>query len=782
MMLANTKGQDLVSHLKATAQVARSMAQYLGLSKEIEDKVYVSGLLHDIGKVVPSFQKYMKKCTSTTEVLIVDDSFQDDVTGFPLHHEIGWAYLTTKIGDDRILNAVYWHHSRPIHPNGKKTKTYDTADEVCVCLDPKDIAALDKLWQLLLPLIPADLIGNTKRGNIDVPDLFDKDGSYNRNDNAEFMLVRACVISADRHVSSLAASSVDQLKASEGLCNKEVAELVSGGIQGTTIKPSGYGQDRFDLQVGIVASVGDERTSIVKAPAGLGKTLIGILWSKMRQGRVLWVCPRNVVADAVYENIIREVELLGLSCTVELYRTGQRQRTNREDGRPEFSSDIIVTNIDAVMSPMVNNKVAGRLFTVYGTHVVLDEFHEFVSDAPLFAAFVTYMRARHRVASHCKTLLLSATPTLVQILWDTDDRKTLILPDELTHYPPQHAGTYQIDFSIIFPSVAAPGSLLVCNSVSEAQNNYRVGGYTHVVHHRYTDKDRASKEAAIKASFGKGMGGVVAGESLSAALVVQAAMDISFRELYDSVCSPESTLQRIGRTDRWGTFQSLSPSIHFMSIEERTEMGAIRTVYDTTLSSLWYKFLKQSLMGITSVDLVKLYEIYNSFYQTYRKELRAYLMEQYRIGMNGLKKGMEFLALVKFEPIKLLNHDPDKVRDKASCKNLRNPDGSYFYTVEIVGSKNVWLPPDDVLSEGHELYARYAGNDALCAGLRTSGKMLTRLKGLVACGYTAWTRQSKGKVKLPGNPLDWFKKARDPETPLPDFSRKYDPVLGVIKK
>jgi len=394
------------------------------------------------------------------------------------------------------------------------------------------------------------------------------------------------------------------------------------------------------------------------------------------------------------------------------------------------------------------------------------------------------MRARHRLADNCKTLLLSATPSLVQKLWDTDERKTLILPNEKEHYAPQHMGTYQIAFNGGLPVTAVPGSLLVCNSVSESQNNFRDAGYRHIIHHRYTDTDRKAIEATIKKLFGgKDAKGVSEGENLSAALVVQAAMDISFKALYDSVCSPESTLQRIGRTDRWGTFQLMLPSITFVNLaSKKNEGGAIKTVYKSDLQNLWYQFLINELTGVSAVNLVRLYEVYNKFLQTYMEEIRKYLSEQYLTGMNGPDKKREFLGLVKFSPKKLLNTDPEK-KDKSSYKSLRNPDGSFFYSVEIIGQPNVWLSPDDVLSEGYGLYSRYAGKGVLQDGLGPSGvsRMLTRLKGLFACGYNAWRKQSQGKAKCPDNIPDWFQKARNPETPLPDFSRKYDPKLGVIK-
>lgn len=772
IMLSNQKGHDLIQHLKATANIARMMAIKLGLSEDLINKIYTAALFHDIGKCVPSFQKHMAVILYGT---LIDEDFQDPINNlYPLHHEISWAYLTKKIGEEHILNAVYWHHARPVHNVENKKSTYDLAYDILEALSKEDIESLDNIWGTLFPLINHKSISLT--GVIEVPNLFRKD-SVNENGNAEFMLIRACVISADRHVSSLTSAVIGSLSEDMDKASNEVNDMLSGYIQGEPEKPVDYEQWRYNLQNSVIESIGVSRTTIIKAPAGLGKTLIGVLWSKKIGGKVIWVCPRNVVADAVYENIKREITVLGLSCTIELYHTGHRISTNKDDGRPEFSSDIIVTNIDAILSPMVNNGIAGRLFLVYGSNVVLDEFHEFVSDTPLFAAFITYMRARHRI-SNCNTLLLSATPSTVQCLWDTEDRSTLILPDNNSHYPPQHGGSYEVGFSDSFlPST--PGSLLVCNSVLEAQKNFEKGKYTHIIHHRYTETDRKKIGEAINGSFGKNKEGVKKGESLSAALVVQAAMDISFKCLYDSVCSPESTLQRIGRTDRWGTFQDMQPKITFLTINERTELGAINTVYDKELRDKWSVFLKQELKEKTHVTLMELYEIYNKFYQINGTEVKKYLIGLYKTGMNGPKKGMEFIGLVGFAPTKILNTDKSKIL--SSKKNLRNPDGSYFYTVEFEGQPNVWLAPENVLSEGRELYERYSNDGKLNRGLLTSGTMLTRLKGMVECGYQGWVKVSKGKGKMPDNLKEWFKKARCPDTPLPDFSHKYNKVLGVVK-
>lgn len=773
-MLANSQAQDLMEHLKAVAHLSKQMAIRMGMSPELVAMTYTAGLLHDIGKVVSPYQKNVKKCTTL-------DDFADPNNGYPFHHEIGWAFLTTKLGDVNLLNTVYWHHARPKHDF--KTRQSNDASLILSKVSPEDIKALEKMFQSLD--IDPLFLGNLIPAPVAVPNLFyEDDSTYNSNKNAELMLIRSCVISADRYIATLPAQSLKPYAEGKNLI-EVIDTMLAGHIYGDVKCPTGqnYDPERFQLHRDIVTAIGDSRTTIVKAPAGLGKTVIGLLWAKLRQGKVLWVCPRNVVADSVYETLVSEIKALNLDCSVELYRTCSRQKTNKEDGRPEFDSDIIVTNLDAVMSPMIKSLISGRLFTVYGAHIVLDEFHEFVSDAPLFAAFVTYMRARHRLSNTCKTLLLSATPSMIQALWDTVGNKTLVLPDEKTHYPAHHNGVYAIDFATEFPDKATPGNLLVCNSVRWSQDNYTKGDFTQVIHHRYTESDRAEREDKIRQYFGKWGTGVLLGESLSAALVVQAAMDISFKRLHDSVCSPESTLQRIGRTDRWGNFQNDHPSITFIDKStDRSEMGAINTVYNLKLQRKWYAFLKERLKDVSSVDLNTMYRLYNEFNHINRIDLMSYIRERYNKGMNGNSKDMTYWSLVSFIPYMDLSVDPD--RPKKQSRNLRSPNGSYFYTVELYGKPNKWLAPDDVLNEGFELFARYnkdsTGN--LSKGLNNTGAMITRLKGLVDCGYTAWTRTSKSKSNLPKDVKEWFSRARFPGTPFPDFSCVYHPELGVIRK
>jgi len=546
-MLANSKGQLLIDHLKAVSFVAQEMAIICGYNEKLQKLAHTAGLLHDIGKATKSFQDYLSHGMGEEESLS------------PMHHEISWAFLIQTFGisieNKLIFNAIYWHHARPLDQNYEYLKSRDAIIEK---IKKSDITRISKLVQSLE--IP-DLIGTVMEDE-DVPDLFLPDRTYDKNINAELIAVRMCLISADRLVSQLSAGDTTAIAKGKAVPSAFLGKAQTLAYD-TIHCPAEYEVNRFNLQLDCAKEAQKTRTSVVKAPAGFGKTLIGVLYTLLQGRQTYWVCPRNVVAEAVYENIVREIVALHIDCSVELFLSGERKKTNTPDGRiKEFASDIVVTNIDNLLGPMVNNRTAERLFHILSGLVVLDEFHEFVSDSPLFAAFVTYMRARHRLSTTAKTLLLSATPLNMHNLWDSEDEPTAFLPNTKQHYPAAHEGVYQTEFIREFPGEILPASLCVFNSISMAQQKFESSQLEHLAHSRFTDPDRQRIMDKIYLAFGKSGTGVVNGERISSAPVIQAAVDISLVNLYDSVCSPETTLQRIGRCNRWGTYDGRSPTIY----------------------------------------------------------------------------------------------------------------------------------------------------------------------------------------------------------------------------
>lgn len=748
---ANSGGQPLLDHSRLVGRLAREMGRQAGLDEVLLRQVEFAGYAHDLGKAVSYFQDHLD-----------GDGEESNALDKPRHHEISWAFLASRLSlgnhNEPIFNAIYWHHARPVDDKGDYC---ESRDAILVLITKADIKRVEALFDALRCSEGFDTRSEPQERDEPVPPLMFDDGALASNSNARVLAIRTCLIAADRCVSALTPAEFSALGKDENSLSDFVSNLIGECHACDPSVPPDYDKIRFDTQRECAARAASNRTTVVRAPAGFGKTIVGVLWGLALGRRMLWVCPRNAVAQAVFQNTKREVEALGLKLSMELHLSGERKEFIGEAA--DFGSDIIVTNIDTVLSPMVDNRKAGRLFTVLASAVVFDEFHEFASDQPLFAAFVTLMRARHNLCTKSKSLLLSATPSCLDVMWGDN---SAFLPDQQNHYPPAHSGSYHVSITDDIPA-PLPGSLSVVNSVSKCQELFRLQGFSHILHSRFTDSDRSLKMNAIFRDFGKGGTGVAEGRTAVSALVIQAAMDVSFQHLADSVCSPESTLQRIGRCDRWGTYQEAKPSILLACCTANNEDAAIRTVYDAKLSVLWREFLKAEIGAGRTLSLVEIYALYNRFCQIHRMEIVGYLKECYR-------EGMKWLA--EYAPVKFKGPAEEDATRRG--RSLRNPFGSYFFSVRRTSGP--WLGPDDLMDEGRELKNRFEQRDRQRL-LLDGGNMRSCVKGLYDASFTRYRRYLK-RTTLPGTLKHWFRLARSSETPLPDFTREYDSEIGLKER
>jgi CRISPR-associated endonuclease Cas3-HD len=772
--LANSTGQPLELHARLVGWVARFMGVRCGLDSQsalrippafcIGDILEVLGWGHDLGKVPEHFQKALGNVEDTTEETSDSDR--------PFHHEISWAYLANRFdatGHNKwLLNAIYWHHARPVAPNGD---FFQTKDAILAKLTPKEIGAIDA-FASRFDWSKGFRVDSPPCGDMDVPELFAPDGGGNNDENAGLHILRSLLIAADRFVSSLTPEEFDACAANQNLAAALVEQACPVADFGNPKAPEGYDTGRFQRQIEIARLATASKTVSIRAPAGFGKTMLGILWTAALRQPVIWVAPRNIVAEAVYLNACKELDALGLKASIELYLTGERQAVRGD--APEFGSEIIVTNIDSVLNPMVENRTAGRLFRILGSAMIFDEFHELVGDSPLFAAFVTLMRARHRICgSEIKTLLLSATPNAASCAWDTEGNETVHLPGPSSHYPPAHSGKYRVYWEdAAEPTPERNGRLAIFNAVARSQEAFATGEYASLAHSKFTPADRRGIFEAILRDFGKGGSGVAEGKNVVAALVIQAAMDVSFLHLDERICSPDFTLQRIGRIDRWGHFQNLSPSIRLGIDTSRNDQSATRMLYNPALREKWIATLREAFPAPRSVGLDELYEIYNAFHAAHRAEIRDYILTGYKDGIDTLRD---------YGPVKPRNPSPEPGEDEStrgrSKRSLRNPMASWFFTVRRK-AEGAWLGPEELMDEGIELRARFDKGPHE-KGLLDSSRMLKFLKDLHVAGFPRFRRYLKGKRAFPDSTKKWFTLARNPDTPLPDFTRTYDPQYGL---
>jgi CRISPR-associated endonuclease Cas3-HD len=449
-LIAKDTGLSLITHSKAVGNMCYIMMDNILCDSDDKEKYKnisrCCGLLHDIGKTPIEIQDYLNgnetKCNEKKHFL---------------HNEISWAFITSlKLDDSKfLLNAIYWHHAKYCNDD---TTTYS---QILNNISDDDKYNMIELFNHLMNDTKKICDINLEESN-PTRNYFDDD-RYNH----KYIVFRSVLISADRIVSSLSNEDVGRVVTDSEFCLKLInnEKIMSHSI----ILPQHYDPIRFSLQEKIVNDCNDHKTILVKACAGFGKTLIGVLWFLKSKRKLLWVVPRNVIAESVFDSVVEELNVLGITnISVELFLTGERKMGHNVSDE-DFSSDIIITNIDNFFNPFISDNVAKKSYFINYYDVIFDEYHEyFGSDGSLFSGFVEVMRTRN-LLTNSKTLLLSATPSISNFLWDNENNKTCVLPNEKSHYDSTHKNIYNINIINESDIHNISDGLIVANSIKYAQ-------------------------------------------------------------------------------------------------------------------------------------------------------------------------------------------------------------------------------------------------------------------------------------------------------------------------
>jgi len=96
------KNQREMQHCNRVAELSRDLAKYMGYDQEAQKRLYVTGLMHDIGKI--GIDESILNCESTLN----DKQWQE----IKKHPEIGYRILSASNEFFDIANDVLQHHER----------------------------------------------------------------------------------------------------------------------------------------------------------------------------------------------------------------------------------------------------------------------------------------------------------------------------------------------------------------------------------------------------------------------------------------------------------------------------------------------------------------------------------------------------------------------------------------------------------------------------------------------------------------------------------------------
>jgi len=659
------------------------------------DKFYqeliLTAALHDIGKCSKKFQEKLNNFNLTEDGNYIPKTKKETKQFIP-HNVSGWAYLEyyCKNISDTIKNNILYHHT--VDPVFGKMTVLDIISDDDMA-NSKD--TYDSFYNFIIRYC------NDKYGlncNIGIKGDYDNADKmidtvplyrqikansplfYTMMDNAsKYLIIRAIIVFADRFVSGHYDKIVSMCNDDNSFFDEEIkGKIINSSkkwIDNVNELKNEFGNSVYDVerlaeQNRLLEDIERHPNNIVSASAGFGKTLVGLRWILRNKKKAIWVVPRNVIADGTYRSICNERDKIGYTennLSVGLLIAGQWVKGS-------IDSDIIVTNIDNFLSMMIKNCMVDDLIKEIGCNIIFDEYHEFLSDQELFAGFVELVYTRCKF-TNSKTLLLSATPLRFDKVFFNDGGININF---------LKAKSYNGDMKVKvnFLNIANTNHLLsvkqdsfvICNTVKQSQELFRLLGNNNdiLIHSRFPSARRNKIEDNIYSYHGKNSN-VDKRNCVIGTNIIGVGLDISAKNIYDFVITPENTIQRgCGRGGRFGEKEYNNEIIYNVCnlIDERGNRLLINSQINSSLHEKWLKVLK-SLDGMM-VTKDELYTLYDRFYIENKKEV-------IQLWKHFLDESSS--KLMNLRPYKSFTKDKDGTKKKLSDKQSYRGDGCSIYVV-----------------------------------------------------------------------------------------------------
>ncbi len=678
-LYANTHLQPLTEHLFAVGYVAEQLYKRLMPNHAKQSTAtFVAGCLHDLGKIDPCFQDWVRN--PKKKGFVAEDGQHIDDTKFsfdkhPRHNEV--SVLLYQLLDNislkqinadnkkSIKHVIYWHHARPF----RKEKDFVNYGDIYKKLNGnlKDLTFtefLAKAIQLLKNLCTLDAkyravekseISKIFNEEIDLDIIETLDGSllpyYKKYDsqesiekytsqiqhNADNNVMRACVISADRWVSALTPSDLhahiknitfntlidDLLLLESTLCSH---------IEICLMKFPASERSKKQNEVANRLT-GAQAVAVLAGPAGCGKTKIALEWAKLKNAQqLIWICPRVQVCQGIFDDLISKdyFEELLPSAQIEI-NTGEFKFTNQWGKHtPEdeyFSGNIVITTIDQIFSAIITHSKVNTLINFLNAHVVFDEFHEYINMPAFNLLFAELIACKQQQEQLANTLLVSATPHyfyLKQVLQ--------IDPKDIVAMPSFNPSRYRIEFKVFDETKQddtnplyqpyQSNTIVISNTALTAQKSFIRNQYQEnavLLHSKFKKSDKQKWFEEVYESFKKD--GTLKFHVLRSGPIVQASLNITCDYMVAEITNAENCLQRLGRQDRFGENKEIN--VHCIAVPEAIDQGKgtgaaarfLSRMYTFGSAKAWYQFLRVELND-QPFKLPQLYELYKRFYQS----------------------------------------------------------------------------------------------------------------------------------------------------------------------
>lgn len=643
----------LVNHTKMVINFGMEIGNliYKGEDKDFFLKcLSITLALHDVGKIDSNFQNFMQKNTRTEKI---NEEGIENIKNLIRHNTISWAYVVSRIKGmyktkyNAITSSILWHHTC--------YNIEDNSINILKNLKKDDLSMMDNFYHFFKNYINTNFNYNFNTDkNYEIVDNFDEmprrwiseEKVYDKiqistdtnieqvyEPDTKLQLIRAILIFSDRLISSCECDLQKILDNDKKYIYDYFTSISNSNFKGEiNLFNCDYDKERLNKQIDLLNETKNFEHVSIKACAGFGKTLFGIMWYFLHKKRVLWIVPRNIIAHNTYISIINELEKMNVNdkINVGVYYNNEIVDKNCETSNLD-DLDILVTNIDSIVKRTTNNGMANLLVNMYTSNIIFDEYHEFIMKEGIFSAFIRLMRIRSR-HTYSKSLLLSATASNFDCLWGENIIKYITNSEIL--FGNTNISIFMHTFNDIKQlQVQNDDTFVITYTVPESQKAFYNNKYGTLIHARYCNNDRKMITDKILKEHGKkSCNNTVNRQLVIGTNIIGTGLDISCRKLYDFVVSPESTIQRAcGRVSRFGEYNEIEYHICTL-VKNRNNI--ISNDYNIILHKKWLKVLEKYNTHVITKN--KLYELYENFQKDNKKYIEHYYYELFNDSSNSL--------------------------------------------------------------------------------------------------------------------------------------------------